>query len=79
MRGNNLQENKQRRCETHRSVEHGWDEVVADALNLILGLIGLVELLRLSQDGAFRVNTNNLHTNHHLWSHPYALTHTQKF
>lgn len=49
---------------THWSVEHSWDEIVPDTLHLVLGLIGLINLVRLSQDGAFWVNTNNLHTTH---------------
>lgn len=45
---------------THRAVEHGGDEVVPDALHLVLRLIRLVKLLGLRQDGAFWVNGNYL-------------------
>lgn len=77
VRGYNLGEKKHTRCETHWSVKHSWDEVVPNALHLILGLVSLVELFRLSQDGAFRVNTNNLHRAHHLRINPNALIVTQ--
>jgi len=50
-----------KRSGAHASVQHGGDEVVADALHLILGLVGPVQMLRFSQDRSFRVHTHNLH------------------
>ena len=50
---------------TYRSVQHGGDEVVSDALHLVMGLIGLVELVWFGQNGAFGVHTYNLRIHIH--------------
>ena len=45
---------------TYWSVQHGWEEIVANALHLILRLIRLIQILRLSQDRPLWIHTNDL-------------------
>jgi len=52
---------------TYRSIQHCGDKIVSNSFHFIHRLVGLVQFIRLSKDGAFRINTYDLEKQFSLW------------